>query len=96
MENKEYNKEIYKKAKKRVAFKAHLTVYILVNILFWLLWLFVSYGQEEKFPLPWPVFPTVAWGIAIIFHYLFVFKWSSNLVEKEYNKIYKKEIKNNQ
>ncbi|MEI6347716.1 MAG: 2TM domain-containing protein [Bacteroidota bacterium] len=88
----EYDPIIYKKAKRSVGFKSHFTIYILVNILFWLLWIFISYGDTDKFPLPWPVLPTVGWGVAIVFHYLYAFKWSSNLIDKEYEKLIKKEI----
>jgi hypothetical protein len=90
----EHNPELYKKAKKRVGFKAHLTIYILVNIFFWLLWIFISY-PDDKFPLPWPVLPTLGWGVGLAFHYLYAFKWNANLVEKEYEKLIKKEINEN-
>ncbi len=91
----EHDPMIYKKARKRVAFKTHLTIYILVNLLLWLLWLFVSYNTNDNFPLPWPVLPTVGWGIGVVFHYLYAFKWNANLVEKEYEKLIKKEINQN-
>lgn len=90
----EHDPIIYKKAKKRVAFKTHLTIYLLANILFWLLWIFVSYGKDD-FILPWAVLPTLGWGVAVVFHYLYAFKWNANLVEKEYEKLINKEINQN-
>ena len=72
MENLEKNPQILKKAKARVNFKIHLVIYILTNILFWLLWVFgVSFSENEK--LPWPIFTTGTWGVILIFHYLIVF-----------------------
>lgn len=91
----EFDPVIYKKAKKRVGFKTHITIYVLMNILFWLLWLFISYGTNDKFPLPWPLLPTIGWGVGVVFHYLYAFKWNANLIEKEYEKLIKKELNDN-
>ncbi len=90
----EHDPIIYRKAKKRVAFKTHLTIYILTNILLWLLWVFVSYGKDD-FILPWAVLPTIGWGVAVIFHYLYAFKWNASLIDKEYEKLINKEINQN-
>ena len=51
---------------KRRKFRAHLTVYVLVNSLLWLIWgiLFATGGPW----FPWPVFPLVGWGIGLAFH----------------------------
>ncbi len=93
MEQTEVNNEIIKKARKRVGFKIHFSIYFLTNLFLWILWYFLYYGQEEKFPLPWPSFISSAWGIVVIAHYLIVFKWNSKLVVKEYNKLMKDELK---
>jgi len=46
-EQAEIDKSIYNRAKKRVSFKIHLTVYLLVNAFFWLLWYFLFKGKED-------------------------------------------------
>ena len=82
--------QIYEQAKKRVevkkGFYAHLTVYILVNIMLVLIWAFASGGGY-----PWFIFPLGGWGIGILSHFLqvFVFEGRSNKVaiEKEAEKI---------
>lgn len=50
----------------RRKFRTHLIVYVLVNSLLWLIWgiLFAAGGPW----FPWPVFPSVGWGIGLAFH----------------------------
>jgi hypothetical protein len=80
-------KEIAKKAKKRVAFKVHSVIFLLINLLFWLFWFFIFKGSKYE-DLSTSVrngflFITLTWGICIITHYLIVYKWNKTLVEKE-------------
>jgi hypothetical protein len=80
-------KELAKKAKKRIAFKIHWAIYLLVNLLFWLIWFFIFKGSKY-IDLSTSVrngflFITLTWGICIIAHYLIVYKWNKTLVEKE-------------
>ncbi len=82
--------QIYELAKKRVeekrGFFTHLTVYVLVNIMLILIWLFAS-GRG----FPWFIFPLGGWGIGIIVHalntFVFGFKSDRALIEKEAEKI---------
>jgi len=88
-------KEIRKTSKKRVGFKIHSAIYMLVCILFWLLWIFIFKNSSDH-DLRWAVlkfclFVTLTWGIGIISHYLIVYKWNKTLIEKEIERL-KKEI----
>lgn len=56
---------IEKKLKARSDFLQHLTVYLAINGICWLIWIFSRGG----FP-PWPVFVTATWGIGLINQYV--------------------------
>ena len=72
-------------AKKRVEFRAHLLVYVLVNSLLWIIW-FVSGGGY-----PWPMWPLAGWGIGVMFQYLFDYRSSRFLsMDEEYKKLKRK------
>lgn len=88
--------ELWELAQKRASFKSHLTVYIVMNIFFWLLWYFTGQKYSEGTRLPWPVWPNLFWGIGLIFHYLgaYVFP-KSNSVEREYQKLKNKQSNSN-
>lgn len=48
----------------------------MVNIMLWAAWYFASQfdvaafldGTRTEIPFPWPIFPTVGWGIGLIAH----------------------------
>jgi len=83
--------ELWEIAQKRAGFKSHLTVYIILNIFFWLLWYFGS-SYKGNDGLPWAVWPTFGWGIGLLFHYIGAYIYpKNNSVEREYQK-----LKNNQ
>ncbi|MFW9984330.1 MAG: 2TM domain-containing protein [Candidatus Odinarchaeota archaeon] len=52
-------------------FYIHLFVYIMVNILLFAIWFFITLG------FPWFIFPLLGWGIGVVAHGLAVFfVWS--------------------
>lgn len=72
-------------AQKRVDFKHHLAIYIVVIAFLWVIWAVSSGGYM------WPVWPTVGWGIGIFFHYVGVFNpFVLFSVDKEIEKLRKK------
>jgi hypothetical protein len=54
--------------RKRREFVQHLTVYLVVNLVLSLIWLFATPGGFY-----WPMFPLFIWGIGIVFHAMDVF-----------------------
>jgi hypothetical protein len=54
--------------RKRREFIQHLVVYVVVNLVLTLIWLFTTPGGFY-----WPMFPLFVWGIGIVFHALDVF-----------------------
>jgi len=51
--------------KKRRDFKTHLVVYILVNGVIWGIWLVIALTSGGGNWWPWPIFPTLGWGIGL-------------------------------
>ena len=77
-------------AHKRVEFRIHLIVYFVVNAALWGLWWFTGQGY------PWPMWPTIGWGIGVVFHYLFDYRSSQLLSEEEEFRRLKKEMEQHQ
>ena len=53
-----------KQIKKRRDFRAHLVVYLLVNLLLWGIWVVV--GIADDFGFPWPLFVSAGWGVGVL------------------------------
>ena len=76
--------EIRLLARKRVEFRAHLFVYLVMNAALWGIWYFTGPGYM------WPIWPTVGWGVGLIFHYLFDYRQTKVMwEEEEYEKLKK-------
>lgn len=85
------NNALVKKAKRRVGMKIHFTIFLLTNILFWLLYFFLfkdsNLAQSTcKFFLA----TTLIWSIFVYAHYLIVFKWGKYYIDKEIKHLQKK------
>jgi len=84
-----------KKAQKRVSFKIHFTVFILVNLLIWLFWFFIFSNMDDgafrQSTLKTFFFISSVWSICMITHYLFIYKWNKSFVEKEIRRLKKEE-----
>ncbi len=84
--------ELWKIAQKRAAFRYHVLIYFIMNIFFWTIW-YISLKNNSTPPpaklntVPWPVWPMVGWGIAVIINYFSVYKMNNSHVEKEYQKL---------
>lgn len=77
---------LWQQAKVRAGFKIHLTTYLVVNTALWIIW-FVKGGAHTY---PWPVWPTVGWGIGIVSNYLTAYQFK-HTAEKEYEKLKQEE-----
>jgi uncharacterized membrane protein YGL010W len=87
------NELILKIARKRVAFKKHFTVYILLNLLLWVLFFFLFKGKEDKTFFNAILFLFLAWTIIIIGHYYFAMKWNKKMLDKEVESLMKEKEK---
>lgn len=80
------DQELWKQARRRVSFRRHLTVYIIVNAFLWAMWLFTDNGRYEK--TPWPIFPMLGWGIGLAFDFYGAYiSNQATAVEREYEKL---------
>jgi hypothetical protein len=71
-------------AKRRVSFKNHLAVYLIVNAFLWATWYF--YGDNDRGY--WPIYSTLGWGVGLMFHFLSAYVFpKENSVEREYDKM---------
>jgi hypothetical protein len=81
--------KLWSLARKRVAFKRALGMYLVVNIFLWVIWFLTD--DEKAHGIPWAVWPTVGWGVAILFQYLNAYKYpGENAAENEYEKLKRK------
>jgi uncharacterized protein YhhL (DUF1145 family) len=73
--------ETYRKAEKRVkdrlGFYSHFAVYVIVNIILYIINRMTAPGGYQ-----WFIWPLMGWGIAVLFHFMDVFVLSGNLKER--------------
>ena len=96
MEN--MDEELWRIAKKRVAFKKQLVSYIIVNGFLWAIWYFTRGHSDlddmDGRSFPWPIWSTLGWGIGLAFSYFNAFHYNrSEDVAKEYQKLKDREGK---
>ncbi|ASZ10757.1 2TM domain-containing protein [Chitinophaga pendula] len=60
------DERLWRIAKARAGFKSHLITYLVINAGFWVLWFLTDNSSHHT---PWPVWPALAWGIALAFQY---------------------------
>jgi hypothetical protein len=83
------DEELWIIARKRAAFRRHLFTYLVVNSFLWLLWAIRS-GDIDSV-VPWPVWPTLGWGVGLALNYADAYMFHrEDSVEQEYRKLLKK------
>ena len=80
--------ELWDLAKRRASFRVHAITYVVINVFLWVLWYVTTDSGNTGGKIPWAIYPTLGWGVGLLFHYLgaFVFE-RHNRVEDEYNKL---------
>ncbi len=88
--------KLWKMAKARVAFKAHLRKYLLVNALLWCIWLMVNIANKTgSWTFPWPIYPAAIWGLVLIIQYFSAYRREDDdMVRREYEKLKKEKSDN--
>jgi hypothetical protein len=78
------DQKVWEIAQRRVSFKYHLAVYLIVNTFLWITWYFYSDNNGGY----WPIYSTLGWGVGLAFHFMgaYVFP-KENSVEREYEKM---------
>ncbi len=85
-----YDDKLWKMAQKRVSFRRHLIVYILVNIALIVIWYVsrdTSATKDTNAMTYWFLYPLCGWGIGLVIHYWNAFHDDDASIEKEYLKI---------
>jgi len=78
-------------AKRRAGFKRDLVTYLAVNAFLWCVWLLSS---DHHSRIPWPVWPTAGWGLAMVIQYFEAYSFpKENTAEKEYEKLKQRQQK---
>lgn len=75
-------------AHKRVEFRTHVIVYLVINAMLWGIWYFTGAGYI------WPIWPTAGWGVGLLFHYIFDYRQSRLFSEEEEFQRLKKKMDN--
>lgn len=80
------DERLWATAQKRVAFRRHFFVYIVVNLFLVALWYFTSYrnGDDGGY---WFVYPLFGWGIGVVFNYWTAFHDDSRSIEREFRRL---------
>ena len=60
------DQRLWQIAKARTKFQSHLVVYLLVNSGLWALWALTEQPHHREDFLPWPIWSTVFWGLALV------------------------------
>ena len=70
-------------AARRTSFKIHLAIFILANAFLWVVWYFLFKGKDDITFLKAILFLLIVWLLAVILHYMIVYKWTKSYKEKE-------------
>ncbi|MBR6132504.1 MAG: 2TM domain-containing protein [Bacteroidales bacterium] len=81
-------------ANSRVRFKIHIGLFVIVNLLLWVLYFTLFNAIVTDFTIKWAILKvficiTVVWLLVAILHYCIAFKWNKTFVEKELGRIRK-------
>ena len=84
--------KLEKMASRRTSFKIHLAVFIIANTFLWVVWYFLFKGKEDTTFLKAILFVLIVWLLAVILHYMIVYKWTKSYKEKELSSLKKRHM----
>ncbi len=61
------DERLWRIAKARAGFKCHLIIYLVINMGLWMVWLLSDRDMPGN--APWPLGPSLGWGIALTLQY---------------------------
>ncbi len=97
-EEERIRRRIEKRYKERQGLIIHFVAYLMVNLMLWGLWAITSVsdltafagGIRESLPFPWPIFPTLGWGIGMVAHVMDYYskygpgaEWREQAIQRE-------------
>jgi len=60
------DQQLWRIARSRTKFQSHLLIFLVINAGLWLLWALVPESRHERHELPWPIWTSLFWGIAVV------------------------------
>lgn len=81
--------QLWRMARRRVAFRRHLFSYLSVNTFLWLIWFFTE-AHHSHAGIPWPLWSTLGWGIGVASSWFGAFgpgSSSADPAEAEYERL---------
>lgn len=85
--------KLIKMAARRTSFKIHLAIFIIANAFLWVVWYFLFKGKEDITFLKAILFVLIVWLLAVVLHYMIVYKWTKSYKEKELSSLRKLHFK---
>lgn len=83
----EDEEKLGKIASRRTSFKIHFSIFLIANTFLWVVWFFLFKDKEEETFLTAILFLLIVWLLALILHYMIVYKWTRNYREKEFTSL---------
>ncbi len=81
------DEQLWKTARRRVAFRKNLYAYVFVNAFLWAIWWF-TIGRFGNFDFPWPLWVMFGWGFSLARQYYLAYKNDPDEeAEREYQKL---------
>lgn len=79
----EEERKLEKMAARRTSFKIHLAIFLIANAFLWVVWYFLFKGKEDATFIKAILFVLIVWLLAVVLHYMIVYKWTKSYKEKE-------------
>lgn len=79
---------LWQTAKARANFKRSVFSYLVINTFLWAIWYVTAGRKGINTDLPWPVWPTLGWGLGLAFQYFKAYNGDKDdLAIKEYERL---------
>lgn len=87
------DKKLRELAERRVQLKKQFLIFLFVNLFLWAVWLIEC--VRHRFVFPWPIYPTLAWGMGLAIQYFGKYPrlTKEEQIEQEYQKLKQKDKK---
>ncbi len=85
----EEERKLEKMAARRTSFKIHFAIFLIANVFLWVVWYFLFKGSEDITFLKAILFVLIVWLLAVVLHYMIVYKWTKSYKEKELSSLKK-------
>ncbi|WP_151087594.1 2TM domain-containing protein [Hymenobacter baengnokdamensis] len=83
------NQRLWQLAQARISFQCHLLTYLFMNAGLWVMWAALPSPPGTAGLLPWPVWPTVFWGIGLVQQGIRTYAWPyfRGQTQREYERL---------